>query len=205
MALVTVQQIKDYLRIEEDAEDALLADLETRAEALIQTVVGQSLTSETVAWKDNVATLRLYDAPTNLLLQSVPIDEDTVVVTDGNGDTVDPDTYEIRQDLGMICAKGFGAAPVPGPTVVFDAGPYTIACTAGLATGATYATVVLPFLQMAVIDVVAMLYQQRTLGAVNEGAAGTRVTYEVDEATGLPKRIARQLRKLRGIVASQSQ
>lgn len=200
--LVTVQKVKDYGRIEETAEDNLIADMIVRAEGEIEVVVGQSLTKRSVVWRDNALTERIPGSVTNLLLGSVPIDEATMVVTDGNGDVVDPATYEIRQDMGMICARGSGFASI-GTGIegcTFGIGPYRMECVAGYATGDTYATVELPFIQATIIDYVLMLYQQRTPGAVNEGASGTRVTYEVDEATGLPKRIARALRKLRKVV-----
>lgn len=199
--LVTVAKAKSYLRIETDAEDDLIADLIVRAEAEIEVVVGQSLTKREVVWIDDALTLRIPGAVVNLLLGSVPIDEETFVVTDGNGDVVDPDTYQIRQDIGQVCARGYGEASLGvGSLTLFGIGPYRMTCTAGFATGANYATRELPMIQASVIDYVGMLYQQRTPGASTEGASGTRVTYEVDEATGLPKRIARALRKLRGIV-----
>lgn len=198
--LVTVQKVKDYFRIETTAEDDLISDLIVRAEAEIETVVGISLTKRAVTWYDEAKTLRIPGVVTNLLLRSKPIDESTVVVTDAAGDVVDADTYTIRQDRGLIMANQYGAAPIPGPAVVFDLGPYAISCDAGFSTSPTYATRELPMIQASVIDYVGMLYQQRTPGARTESAAGTRVEYEVDEATGLPKRIARAIRTLRGIV-----
>lgn len=199
--LVTVAKVKSYFRIETTAEDELLADLIVRAEAEIEVVVGYSLTRRAMTWRDDAETLRLWSAVTNLLLPGIPIDAATLAIVDADGDTVDDSTYEVRQDKGMVCARGFGfAGPLDGPTTVFDNGPYTMTFDAGFACSDTYATRELPFIQASVIDYVGMLYQQRTPGASTEGAAGTRVTYEVDEATGLPKRIARALRKLRGVV-----
>lgn len=194
MALPTVQDVKDYLRIETTAEDVLLAQLLARAIGRIEGSVGKSLTTESVIWYDDVQSFKLYGAPKSLLLKYVPIDPDSVVITDGEGETVVSTDYIVRQDIGQIVG-------VPG--VVFATGPYQMALTAGFGTSPKYATVWEPLINAIIIDVTAFLYQQRTPGASIEGASGTSVNYGQfvqDSETGLPTRIAREIRKLRGVV-----
>lgn len=191
MALPSVEDLKDYGRIQTTAEDPLLASLLARAVGEIEASIGKSLTHESVVWYDDAKSLRLYERPCNLVLGYVPIDATTVSVVDADGVTVDAATYTVRQDLGLI--KGDG--------VTFENGPYAITVTkAGFDTSPSYATRWSPMITAAVLDYALMLYQQRTPGASSEKASGTTVTYEIDPTTGLPLRIMRQVRKLRGAV-----
>lgn len=192
MTLPTVAELKSYGRIQSAVEDVLLQSLLDRAVGEIEAAIGKSLTHESVVWYDDAKSLRLYERPCNLVLGYVPIDATTVVVTDADGVTVDASTYAVRQDLGLI--KG-------NEGVTFANGPYAIAVTkAGFDTSPGYATRWSPMIAAAVIDYALMLYQQRTPGASSEKASGTTVTYEIDPTTGLPLRIMRQVRKLRGAV-----
>ncbi len=207
-AVITVAKVKKWLRLEVDQtdEDDLIADFIVRAQGAIEAVCGIPLTKRTVTFRDDAQSLRFGGANnqqvTNLLLGFTPIDESTFAIINGEGETVDALGYEVRQDLGMVSARGMGSAALNAgdEPLVFDNGPYVMTCTAGFGCASNYATVLLPFIQQTVIEYCAYLYQQRTPGASSERAAGTSVDYTVDEATGLPKIIARACRKFRGMV-----
>ena len=194
MSLPTVQQLKDYARIETDAENALLADVLARATGLVQGLVGRSLTSDSVVWYDDAGTLKLYGAPTRLCLQHRFVDPASVVLTDAQGVVVPATDYTVRVDLAMLVAA---------PDVSFGNGPYAIACTAGYATSEQYASVYSAQIAQIVLDTALFFYQQRTPGATREAATGTSVDYQCDPATGLPERIAADIRALRGVVLAR--
>lgn len=197
-AIVTVQDVKDYLRIETDAEDALLAELIVEATGLVQAMVGPSLTHASVTWYDDAETMRLNTGITNLQLKFTPIDEDTLVITDCNDEVVPADSYVIRQDEGLVKAKTSNFSQ--GPAWSFSMGPYKLTCVAGYEFADQYATVLLPLIKSLLTDYTAFLWQQRTLGSSSEKAAGTTVTFVVDQPTGLPERVARNIRRLRRVV-----
>lgn len=187
--IVTRQMLVDYLRIQTTSENDVLDDIVERAIGDVETSIGKSVTEEDVTWYDDTKSQRLPGAVTALLLGYVPVG--TLVVKDADGATVDASSYTIRQDLGLIVAAA---------GVTFSNGPYTITGKAGFSHSATYDTREKPALQALIIDYAAFLYQQRTPGARVERAAGTAVEYEIDDETGLPKRIARGCRRWRGPV-----
>lgn len=192
MTLLTVQQVKDYLRIETDAEDALIAALIVEAMATCEGICGTSFTHASVTWYDDAISLRLNEAPWNLLLQERAIDPATLVIYDCEDAVVDAAGYVIRQDEGLVKSKRGESFPF---------GPYRLTCVAGYDTRDDYTVRWLPIIQRLLTDFVAMLYQQRTPGALTEQASGTTVDYsQVDAEFNLPIRIAANLRLLRGVV-----
>ena len=204
--LVTPQDIVNYYRIQTTAEvvNGLLAELIVEAQGEIEYACGKSLTQEQVTWYDNAQTLRMGEAVTNLLLKYGPIDPTSVVVKDYLGVTVPAAGYTVRLDLGMLCGLPGGVgAFTAGPYATFSDGPYMIQCMAGFGTSPTYATRELPMLRRSIIDYVGYLFQQRDIGASALKADGTTVTYAIDPVTGLPDRVARTIRKLRGPVVTR--
>lgn len=192
MAFATVQDVKDYFRIQTAAEDALLAQLLARARGEIESLVGKSLTSEEVEWRDDVRSARSWDPVTSLQLGYVPVDPASVEIADVAGAAIAGADFVVRQDLGQVVA-------VAG--VVFANGPYVITADAGFEHSPTYATVEEPMINALVIDLVGFYYQQRTPGASSEASAGTRVDYgAIDPSCGLPTRVMKGIRKLKGVV-----
>lgn len=188
MGLPTTSDFKRYQRIEENAEDDLIKDLLEEAVGIIEMSIGKSLTTEPISWVDDVSSGRAYGSPTALVIKRWPVDVSTLVVTGASG-LVDATNYTV--DAAII--RGIGA-------FVFDDGPYVITATSGYATSPTYAKRELPMIRMLVLDVASFLYQQRTPGAMGEGSSGASANYSIDNETGLPDRIAKRLRKMRGII-----
>lgn len=190
MATATAADVKAYLKIETTAQDAVIAQLLTRAFAEIEMLVGKALIVETIAWRDDVKSFRSYEPVTALQLRYTPVSITSIADVDGN--VVAAGDYVVRQDLGQLVA-------IAG--VAFPSGPYVINGTAGFSLSPTYATREEPFINQLIIDLVGFYLQQRTPGASAESAAGTRVDYgEIDADTGLPKRIMKGIRRLKGIV-----
>lgn len=204
--LVTPADITAYYRIQTTAEvvNGLIAELISEAEGEIEGNSGKCLTIKPVTWYDDATTLRIGEGVSNLILKYVPVDPASIVVKNYMGVTIDPSTYTVRLDKGLIVglpANGPGAF-FAGPWSLFNQGPYTIAANAGWGTSPDYATIWLPLIRRAVIDYVGYLFQQRDIGASALKAAGTSVTYAIDPITGVPDRVARAIRKLRGPVVT---
>lgn len=204
--LVTPADITTYYRIQTTAEvvNGLIAELIAEAQGEIEGNSGKCLTIKAVTWFDDATTLRMGEGVSNLILKYVPVDPASLVVKNYIGVTINPATYTVRLDKGLIAglpANGPGAF-FAGPWSLFNEGPYTISANAGWGTSPDYATIWLPLIRRAIIDYVGYLFQQRDVGASALKAAGTTVTYALDPLTGLPDRVARAIRKLRGPVVT---
>ena len=204
--LVTPADIAAYYRIQTTAEvvNGLIAELIAEAQGEIEANSGKSLTIRAVTWYDDATTLRIGEGVSNLILKYLPVDPASIVVKNYIGVTINPATYTVRLDKGLITgipANGPGAF-FAGPWSLFNEGPYTISANAGWGTSPNYATTWLPVIRRAIIDYVGYLFQQRDIGASTLKAAGTTVTYVIDPITGLPDRVARAIRKLRGPVVT---
>lgn len=198
--LVTPTDVVNYFRIQTTAEivNGLIAELINEAQGEIESNTNKCLTVESVTWYDDAQTLRIGEGVTNLILKYLPIDPTTVVVKDYLGVVVPATGYVVRLDKGLIMGLGQAGQFAAGPWATFDNGPYTITCLAGWGTSPTYLTRQLPMIRRAIIDYVGYLFQQRDVGASALKAAGTTVTYVIDQKTGLPDRVAHAIRKLRG-------
>ncbi len=199
--IATLADFKSLYRIQTSAEDALITAMLARAYGEIQGAVFIPFGVQVGAqWYDDAKSLRLWEAVTNLMIPyGRYLDQTSVVVTDQQGNIVDPSTYLVRPDLGLIMSKPGSSFNVGYPSS-FPLGPYSIVANVGFGTAATYATVELPQINDLILLYAGMLYQQRTPGAAVEKSAGSTVTYKVDPATGLPDIVARGIRRLRGIV-----
>lgn len=189
MALLTVSQLKSYLRIQHTAEDTLLADLLAQATALVESHIGRPITARAATWTDRAATLRAYGAVTTLMIPESPVAADSVTVTGADGTTVDAADYTVDIRTGMI--RGNRGA-------VFASGPYTITATTGLSAHPDYATRLEPLVNGALRDTVADAYHRRSPAAASEGAGGgVQATYAT--VTELPARVVAALRPIRSL------
>lgn len=172
MALPTVQNLKDYLRIEHTAEDALLAALLVRAQVMLQQWVDTPIVASERTAYDPPANPRPGNPYRPVLTQLVfpwrPIGP-TVTIEDADGTEVDADTYRVDQRAGMIIAlRG----------TEFSNPPYAITAEVGLQYWDDYDTLIEPLLSQVIIDLAADLYTRRTPMATAENAAGTNVSWD---------------------------
>lgn len=172
MSLPTLQDAKDYLRIQTLAENVLVTALLARAQAMVETYLGVRITAVAETMTDHTErSERAYSRVTTLQVPRYPFATTTPapVVVDAQGQTVDPATYTIEPRYGQI----YGA-----PGVTFDNGPYAITATVGLSAHPDYATRLEPLVSAAILDLVADLYQRRNPAAVTEAEGGVSVTYQ---------------------------
>lgn len=179
MALPTAADLKSYLRIEQDVEDTLLTALLARAVAMLEGWVDTPITARAYTYIDRCHGER---APRALVLPRRPVSVTQVV--DAEGAVVDPLTYSVDADAGMIWGVSGTRFPVA---------PYTITASAGMSLWSDYAQRE-PVLAEMVLDLAADLYQRRTPGAASETGAGTSVTWDVSRET-----IARVQKSIRAL------
>jgi hypothetical protein len=195
VSLPTVQNLKDYLRIETTAEDGVVAALLASAMALATAYLDRPITaaSRTYTVEDRrAASLGLsrlsYDpsAATFIRVPDAPVDvSQPVTITDRFGTVLDATQYRVEAATGLV--RNGGANSAYGG-IGFAGFPYTIVATTGLATRADYATVVEPCVFQSILDIGADLYQRRNPSATDENdGAGGSIRYGRSEET-LPTR-----------------
>ena len=178
MALPTLSDLKDYLRIESSAENALLTALLGRAKAMLEAWTDTPITATSQSAVDRADAL---DLPViSLVFPRRPCAVTAVV--DSDGTTVPATDYWVDGRSGIIYGKD---------GVTFPYGPYTITANVGLSLRQDYAALE-PLLNEVIIDLAADLYQRRTPGAASETAAGTSITWDAGRET-----VARCMKTLR--------
>lgn len=178
MALPTVNDLKAYLRIESNAESALLTALLARATAMLEQWTDTPITAVSQTAVDRADSL---DAPVrSLVFPRRPAN--VTAIADKDGVTVSSTTYWASQGSGVVYAKD---------EVTFPYGPYTLTATVGLSLRSDYSRLE-PLLSEAILDLAADLYQRRTPGAASETAAGTSITWDASRDT-----VARVMKTLR--------
>lgn len=168
MALPTAADLKTYLRIEQDEEDALLSALIGRAVAMLESWVDTPIAARAYTYVDRCHGDR---APRALVLPRRPVSVTQVV--DGEGAVVDPTTYSVDAEAGLVWGVGGTRFPMP---------PYTLTASMGMSLWSDYAQRE-PLLAEMILDLAADLYQRRTPGASSETGAGTSVTWDVSRET----------------------
>ena len=124
MALPTVQDLKDYLRIEFNTENALCAALLARATAMLELWMDVPITARSRTAVDRASG---ENAATALVFPCRPIG--AVSVVDDEGTTVPATDYVVDAEAGMVWGKG---------GYVFVRGPYTITASCGLSLRSDY-------------------------------------------------------------------
>ena len=176
MSLPTVADLKAYLRIETDAEDALLAQCLARAAAILEAWIDTPLATVTETAMDRAD----GDVITSLVFPRRPAS--VTLVQDADGATVDSATYWAHVPSGMVYAKTGDSFPF---------GPYTLTALVGLPLRQDWARLE-PLVGQALLDLAADLVQRRTPGAASETAAGTTISWDVSRET-----VARVMKTLR--------
>lgn len=191
MALPTADDLKDALKVETDAEDALFAGWLVRATALIEGLLQRPIAASAtvVRYVVTPSCHPVYGDATLLVLPVRPISATTadVTVTDDEGDLVATSDYTIDG------ARAWLVADVAND-VVFDAPWYTVTAKPGLDKASDYATRIEPLLAQAITDTVSDWYHHRNPDAtVSTAGGGVSVTYA---NTGLPARVVAMLAPL---------
>jgi hypothetical protein len=183
MALPTVQDVKDYLRIENMAEDAMLAREIAAATSAVEAFIRRPITAEARTFVLPEPSQRAYQGATRFYLPIFPVaDTPAIAITDDDGTVLVEDT-----DFRVV----FETGEVIGLLSAFSVWPYTVVATVGLSARADYATRVEPVMGAAIIDVVSDRWHFRSPAAMSEttggGVSSTR-------SGGLPERVCAMLR-----------
>jgi hypothetical protein len=195
MALPTLDDLKAFLRIETTREDDLLASFLASAIADVRATLRRPIASgaETYTIEDprsNAHSIARLSSDPDRALRTMRIPETPVAATpalvlvDCSGATVDPTTYRVNNDTGVITARA-GTA--------FARFPYEATATAGLETRDDYETLVEPVLRQAIFDLAADFYFRRNPAATAErDAGGASITYGRQDE-GVPIRVLQRL------------
>lgn len=188
MALPTVADCKNYLRIEHTAEDAMLAVWLAQAIALVEAELGRPiLYLKNRSFSIDASAL----APHKLLVPLSPIavadssaTTDDLLLTDADGTVlVEGTDYRLDVRTGVITA-------LQG---CFSRYPYTVVADVGLQALPEYLTHVEPAVSGAILDVVADRYQRRNPAATNEAVGADASAAFTTFAPGLPARVVAAL------------
>lgn len=192
MALLTVSQIKDSLRIQTTAEDTVLDLWRTMALGQVEAELGRPITAAASTWRDEGVTHRAYGQVARLVVPVTPFAVGTLAITDG-------------ESTALVAATDY-RAPLTGwegvieamPGISFPTGPYTLTATVGLSAAANYATVIEPMINAAILDLVSDRWHARNPRATSESAGGG-VSTSYDVSSGVPARVRQMLNPWRAI------
>lgn len=180
--LPTVDDLRQYLRIENVAEDALLESLLRSAKAAVEAYIGQPIEARPVSM--TVAPVWGGSAGARsrrLALPYAPIDAASVLVTDEDGATVDAVGYLVNAATGRLTPDGAAG---------FTGAMYVVTARAGLSLRADYDEAIEPVMSSAILDWAADLYQRRNPAASYEsGGGGVAVNYNETASKTMPSRI----------------
>lgn len=187
MSLPDVAACKRYLKIENTAEDTLLAELLARALALSQRRIGCPFVAVSKTMVDRgQSDVFNSRGVASLLAPMTPFDPESITVADGD---------DVALDMTLLSVDGDGGFIRYADGSRFTNGPYTLVADVGLDTLPEYATEIEPLAGQAIVDFVAALYQQRSPSSRGESAAGGLSRSWTPE--GIPCRVADVLDMLR--------
>jgi hypothetical protein len=175
VALPTLKELKDYLRVEQAAEDSSITDLLSSALSWAESEIKRPIIAEPRTFA--ALSALLYDSyASTFFLPIYPVAAAALVITDPFGDVVDPADYSLDSVSGRITAVN---------DFVFDDGPHVITATVGLSAHPNYATKYEPRVRALVMGIAAILYHQRNPKASSESESGTSVSYDTSRALPL--------------------
>ena len=181
MALLTLAELKRYLKVQTTLQDTLLTEVLAEATALAEQYLNQPIVAAERTVYLTVAGRRGADV---LYLPSY-VSDGGAVVTDPNGDAVAAEDFRVDRYVGAL--YGLDAYR-------FAYGQHTVVATMGLSAHPQYTTRIEPVVNAGIRDYAADLYLRRNPAAAFEAAgAGVSVTYNESANQGLPPRIATTL------------
>jgi hypothetical protein len=186
MALPALQETKNYLRIQTNAQDSVVTDLLASAKSWAESRIGRRITASSQV----LSTLWAGRDPfwqSIIYLPFFPVNATGLVLTDADGETVDADTYTVDGDAGELVA----IAPD-----WFSNPPYEATADVGLSAGSEYASKE-PELRALIIGLTAILHLQRSPNAISDsGSGGVSVSYQSENA--LPRHLNSIVESFRG-------
>lgn len=187
MPLPTRDDCKEFLRVEVDDEDSLIARLLASAKARVEGAMGYPMAAAAQSVQDLKRTASWI--PTDELELGGPFKTagPAPIVTDRDGSVVDASCYTLDPKRGKIVAKYWYS---------FALGPYTITADIGLSAHPDYASQLEAIASSAILQMTAHLYLNRNPGVANEmDEVGGAVSYRVD---GIPPAVMQDLMLLPG-------
>lgn len=196
MPLLDVSDLRAYLRIEHDADDALLARLLASAIGAVEAQLDRPLELEVQTFvleapesiTGGLAPCGARRRPTLRIPVTPVATEPAPAVVDADGLTYEPGTFRLNPTTGEL---------MPTDGARLDRWPYTVTATVGLGARSDYARVVEPAIAQAVCDLVADWYQRRSPSAAAEGAGGGVYTQYAQGQLGFSPRVREQLAPFR--------
>jgi hypothetical protein len=187
MALPTVAEVKNYLRIQTSAQDSVVTDLLASAKSWAESLIGRRIT----ATSQVMGTLWAGREPfwqSIIYLPFFPVNATGLVLTDADGETVPADTYTVDGDAGKLTAV---------PPDWFSNPPYEATADVGLSAGSEYAGKE-PELRGLIMGLAAILYHQSNPNASSDSeGGGVSVSYQT--ANPIPPHLNTIVMSFRGM------
>lgn len=177
----TLRLVKQYLRLQTDAEDLLLLSLINSATAVVEAWIGRPIEVRPMTFTDEGRDA--LGGPSKTLRISVTPIASLTSIVDEKGDALTLADYRLNSQTGIIVAKDH---------TPFMHGPYTITAVVGLSTTTEYTLGASSVLQQAVVDTVADLYQRRNPVAMREAEGGGIAVDYADQKRGVGADNARE-------------
>lgn len=176
MAALTVQQVKDYLRIQHTAEDTLLAALVSRATAMVEAFLNRPIYN-----RSQTVVLRVGGDPMRggarlLFMPFYPLMTFTSLTAE-EGTAIAAEDLFVDLRCGTVEYKSGARFPM---------GRYTAVATGGLEAYDEFEPLIEPAINSAIMDTVADLYQRRNPAASAEReGGGVGVEYGNSQRSGV--------------------
>lgn len=181
MALLSVANAKDYLRIQDTAEDTPLAAWLLSCVAAVEAEIGTPITAEerTFVVERSLSNRQIFVPLYPIAGEDSAGGIAALTIEDKDGTVLLEDTdYRLDHRSGVITAI----------ESCFTAYPYTITAWVGLSALAEYSTKVEPIVNAAILDLLADRYQRRNPAATNEDASAPSQSFTTFNP-GLPQRV----------------
>lgn len=190
MPLPTITKLKEYLRIETAAEDAVLTDLLVQATPWAQSLIGIPITASERTFYNVRPVFVGEGVGYSLSLGVYPVAAAPApVVTDARATVVTASNYRVDPALGWM---------IPITTYSFADDSHTVIATVGLSAHPRYATEIEPRVNALILGLASILYHQRNPNAASESAGGgVSVSYGKEEIPPQLMSLVRGLRPVR--------
>jgi uncharacterized phiE125 gp8 family phage protein len=187
MALPTVAEVKNYLRIQTSAQDSVITDLLASGKSWAESLIGRRIT----ATSEVMSTLwagRDCFRQSVIYLPFYPVNAAGLVLTDADGETVPADDYTVDGDAGKLTAT---------EDSWFSNAPYEATAEVGLSAGSGYSGKE-PGLRALIIGLTAILYHQSNPNASSDSAGGG-VSVSYQSSWSLPPHLNTIVMSFRGM------